>query len=161
MRQKDLMRHYRSNTPAYLFSVRAEPRTKHKKPYVDAVSQAAGVTISSPILEDDIEVEIIYSTRKRSTIRADIDNIIKPTLDALKDIAYLDDAQVRSVKATLFDRNKPARVSGHVEIFGPLFSSPNEDVLVISIYSDSRLGELGGEDSAKKRRFEQWSTEHP
>ena len=41
----------------------------------------------------------------------DADNINKPPLDALKSLAYFDYAQVRSVRATLFDQNLPATVS--------------------------------------------------
>jgi uncharacterized protein (DUF433 family) len=80
-------------------------------------------------------------------VRADIDNIIKPTLDALKDVVYNDDRQLRSVRATLFDRNKENIVFGRVEQRGRLFYSPEKDVILISIYSDSRLQELGGERS--------------
>jgi Holliday junction resolvase RusA-like endonuclease len=79
------------------------------------VIQAAQAHISTPITEDDIEFELLYSTLTKKGVRADIDNIIKPNLDALKGMAYNDDIQVRSVTATLFDRNKENIVSGRVE----------------------------------------------
>ncbi len=162
IQQKDIVRHRRSDTPAYSFWVFEKPHTKGKgkKAYMTAVKQAAQPEIPAPIIEHDVEVEIIYSTVVPSTMRVDIDNIIKPTLDALSGVAYLDDAQVRSVTATLFDRTKDAVVSGRVENMGRLFRTPSKDVLLISIYSDSRLQKLGGEQAVQSRRLEEWSKEH-
>jgi hypothetical protein len=124
-----------------------------------AVKQAAKAHISAPITKYDIEVEILYSTFTKKGKRADIDNVIKPTLDALKDVASKDDIQVRSVTGTLFDRNKDSNISGRVEYIKQLFYSPDKETLLISIYSDSRLEELGGEDAVKKMRLEQWDKE--
>lgn len=58
-------------------------------------------------LQGEVKVEITYhpKARKKETNkpmrRRDIDNCIKPTLDALESIAYLDDNQVVDVRATL------------------------------------------------------------
>ena len=106
-----------------------------------------------------VEVEINYSTLAEEGVRADIDNVIKPTLDALKEVVYRDDRQVRSVTATIFDRNRGNMITGLVEYMGHLFDSPDEDVLLIAIYSDSRLHELGGKEAVKKKRFEEWEKE--
>jgi len=66
----------------------------------------------------------------------DIDNVNKPTLDALKNIAYLDDRQVRSIESSLFGPNSNHNISGRVEHMGPLFFSNQDHVIVISIYRD-------------------------
>ena len=163
MNDKDLIRHRQIDTPAYLFWVRAKPhikgRGKGKKSYMMAVRQAAATQVCLPITEKDIEVEINYSTLAEEGVRADIDNVIKPTLDALKEVVYRDDRQVRSVTATIFDRNRGNMITGLVEYMGHLFDSPDEDVLLIAIYSDSRLHELGGKEAVKKKRFEEWEKE--
>lgn len=152
------MRYNKFETPAYIFWVHHKPATggKGKINYKDAVIEAAKAQIEKPILINDIEVEILYSTLTKSSIRADIDNVIKPTLDALCSIAYTDDDQVRSVTATLFDRNRDIRLSGRVEHISRLFYSSDVDVLLIAVYSDSRLLELGGEDNVKRKRVKEW-----
>ena len=160
MNPKDLMRHQRIDVPAYLLWVHARPtfksRGKGKANYMEAVSQAAVQAIPNPILTNDIEIEINYATTRSRGVRADIDNVIKPTLDALTDVAYSDDRQVRSVTATLFDRTQDNLISGRVEHMGRLLYSSDVDVLLIAIYSDTRLGELGGEEARKQYYFDEW-----
>src|SRR5439155_12728238 len=111
--------------------------------------------IATPIAASDIEVEIIYSTAITPAQRIDTDNIQKPTLDALKGIAYLDDRQVRHADSTLFDRNTVGQVNGRVEHIGRLFYTHVPHVVLIRIYSDSRLGELGGEATVQQKRYEE------
>jgi hypothetical protein len=62
--------------------------------------------------------------------RLDADNVNKPTLDALKGVAYTDDAQVRSATATVFDRTASNLVHGRVQHMGRLFYSPHPDVVL-------------------------------
>lgn len=45
-------------------------------------------------------------------MRADVDNVIKPILDALIGIVYTDDQQVRSVKATALPVGEAYGLSG-------------------------------------------------
>jgi hypothetical protein len=85
--------------------------------------------------------------------------LVKPTLDALKGVAYSDDHQVRSITASLFDLTQQNIIDGRVEHMGKLFYSANSNVLLIAIYSDIRLKELGGEEEVKKRRFKDWNHE--
>ena len=154
------MQHTRKQTPAYFVWVEARPthRGKGRPAYYAAVQQAAQKVIATPITARDIEVEIAYSTRTGQATRLDADNVNKPTLDALKGVAYTDDSQVRSVRSTVFDKSAPATVDGRVEHMGRLFSSPSDDVVLIMIYSDSRLAELGGETELNRRRYEEWQT---
>jgi hypothetical protein len=65
------------------------------------------------------------------SIRADIDNSIKPILDALKDVVYIDDNQVRSVTATLFDLRQYNKISGYVEDIKDLFYSGKDNAFGI------------------------------
>lgn len=117
---------------------------------------AAAAEIGEPITANDIEVEVVYSTIRKATERLDADNVNKPTLDALKGVAYTDDAQVRSATATVFDRNTNPTLDGRVEHMGRLFYSPHPDVVLVIIYSDTRLAELGGEQEVQRKRYEAW-----
>jgi Holliday junction resolvase RusA-like endonuclease len=152
------MKYKRSETPAYLIWVEQRPTVKGKgrEVYYEAVRQAARREIDSPIEADDIEVEITYVTDIHKDIRMDADNVNKPTLDALKGVAYKDDNQVRSVHCAVFDKHHPATVSGRVEQFGPLFYSDKSHVVLIEIYSDTRLAELGGDEEVERRRRVEW-----
>lgn len=153
MQFKDLVRHTRIDTPVYVLWVRCRPspRNKGKAAYMDEVANEAKKKIHDPIKSDDVEVEILYSTRSKRNIRADIDNIIKPTLDALNGLAYQDDSQVRSVTATVFQKSKKNLLAGRVEYLLPLLYSKHTDVILLAIYSEERFVELGGEPLVKKR----------
>jgi hypothetical protein len=119
---KDILRHQGSDTPAYHVWVHNWPTKTNpgKAHYMAAVRTAAKEAIASSISADDVEVEVLYSTLRRRHMRGDIDRVLKPTLDALKGIAYIDDIQVRSVTATLFERMHASMLSGRVEYIGRL-----------------------------------------
>jgi Holliday junction resolvase RusA-like endonuclease len=158
---KDRVRHNRKDLPAYQFVVYERPKSPQGKrksvsKYIAAIKTEAIKHILSPILSPDIEVEICWATNARVGIRADIDNIIKPTLDALVGIAYDDDKKVRSVTSTLFDQTQKNDIEGYVEDFGKLFYSNRNDAVQIAIYSDSRLVELGGYDKIFRERSEEF-----
>jgi Holliday junction resolvase RusA-like endonuclease len=160
---KDRMRHRRIDLPSYQFIVYERPKTAQGKSvsserYRNAIKEEAKKHISTPITSNDVEMEICWATKAREGIRADIDNIIKPTLDSLVGIAFDDDKRVRSVTATLFDLKKSNVVKGHAEDLAELMYSGREDAVQIVIYSDSRLEELGGEDKVKKKRFEEFNS---
>lgn len=152
------MKHNRAETPAYLVWVEQRPSSngKGKQAYFDAVRAAAVKEILSPIHSEDIEIEIAYSTMQKKGNRSDADNVNKPTLDALKGIAYADDRQVRAVTCSVFDNSREAMISGRVEYLGRLFYSGEPDVVLIMIYSDSRLEELGGEQEVQRKRYAEW-----
>ncbi len=153
------MKYKRSGFPAYLIWVEQRPTMsgKGKRAYYEAVQQAAKREIDRPITTDDIEVEIVYVTDVNKAVRKDADNVNKPTLDALKGVAYQDDQQVRSVSCTLFDKNHhPSTVSGRVEQLGRLFYSDKSHVVLIMIYSDTRLAEIGGDEKVQRRRDVEW-----
>jgi hypothetical protein len=152
------VRHTRAQTPAHLVWVEHRPSSSGtgKATYFAAVKAAATAEIPQPIAGNDIEVEVVYSTTRKAAERLDADNVNKPTLDALKGVAYTDDAQVRSATATVFDRTANHVVHGRVEHMGRLFYSPHPDVVLIMVYSDTRLAELGGEQEVQRKRLEAW-----
>lgn len=155
------MRHVRINTAAYLIWVEARPsfNGKGKDVYYEAVRKTAREEIQIPITSSDIELEIIYSTATKPAERLDADNVNKPTLDALKGVAYTDDRQVRHVESTVFDRStvNHTTVQGRVEHIGRLFYTPHPHVVLILVYSDSRLKEMGGEPVVQRQRYERWN----
>lgn len=152
------MRHTRIQTPAHVIWVEHRPSNsgKGKTSYCDAVRVEATAEVGTAITASDIEVNIVYSTDRKPLTRLDADNVSKPTLDALKGVAYADDRQVRSVTSSIFDRTVNNVVDGKVEHLGKLFYSPKPDVVLIMIYSDTRLAELGGEQEVQRRRYETW-----
>lgn len=129
---------------------------KGKKVYYEAVKQAARNEIDSLIISDDIEIEIVYSTDVEKGNRKDTDNVNKPTLDALEGVAYNNDRQVRSVSCTVFDKKLLSNASGRVEHLGRLFYSDKSHIVLIMIYSDTRLSELGGEEKVRDSRYLKW-----
>jgi len=72
-------------------------RKGSKTRYIETIQQAAKEQVPYPVKSGRIDIEIFFVAL--STMRADVDNIIKPILDALIDIVYFDDRQVRSVRA--------------------------------------------------------------
>ncbi len=161
MGPKDVIRYHRHDTPSYLIFVNHQPNLgRHKQQYIQAVRCEARKRIDTPIAANDIEVEIIYSTSISEGSRADVDNITKPTLDALVGVGFNDDRQVRSVTSTLFDKNRISVVDGRVEYMGQLFFTEDKHMVLICVYSDTRLNELGGEEAVRKKRREEFLSKH-
>ena len=88
------------------------------KVYKELVRTAARETIPAPTRSRRLDIEIFFQAE--SLLRPDVDNVIKPVLDALKGIAYEDDSQVRSVRITAL----PSTEDGAYGITGPV----SEDV---------------------------------
>lgn len=92
---------------------------------------------SPPIYDDRLYARIIWFTRKKGG--PDVDNIIKPILDALKGTVYGDDSQIDQCLATKIDLTKPFTVSAK-HIWGAdyqelidLLGSPADDILYIEV----------------------------
>ena len=66
--------------------------------YKSIIKDTTSKIVPYPIKSRRIDIEIFFQAK--NTLRADVDNIIKPILDALKGVVYFDDSQVRSVKVT-------------------------------------------------------------
>ena len=82
------------------FWVKGVPRSlaaQKKEAYTALIQEAARAVFKKPAQSPRIDVEIIFAAKDRN-LRADVDNVAKPILDALKGIVYDDDKQVRSVR---------------------------------------------------------------
>ena len=134
-----------SDVPVYGFYAHQRPTYNSaagKLAYYAAIQESARREIDRPIESHDVEIETLYVTRE--PIRAlDVDNLGKPTLDALKGIAYLDDAQVRAVRVAKFDKTRPAHISGRI---GPIkalwWDDSHPHAVWVFVYSATRKAEL-------------------
>lgn len=68
-----------------------------KTKYIQLIQEATKEQVPYPVGSGRIDIEIFFVALH--TMRADVDNIIKPILDALGNIVYFDDKQVRSIRA--------------------------------------------------------------
>ena len=89
--------------PIYRLWIEGRPLSRQGRlqpNYARRIREVAAAAIRQPIQTRRIDVEIFFVSPR--SLRADVDNVIKPILDALEGIAFMDDFQVRSVKATRF-----------------------------------------------------------
>jgi len=129
--------------PAYGFWAPNRPTSSGgKKAYQDALADAARKEINKPITTNDIELEVLYVTTAPAAETLDVDNVGKPTLDALKGVVYLDDRQVRAVRIVKFDKSQPIRISGRIGPLKAIWWSDNSHAVWIWVYSYSRSMEL-------------------
>ncbi len=68
-----------------------------KTEYIKLIQEATRKQVPYPVKSGRIDIEIFFVASR--TMRADVDNIIKPILDSLVNIVYFDDNQVRSIRA--------------------------------------------------------------
>ena len=83
-----------------------------KNAYVAKIRKAAKAVVPRPTKSPRVDIEIFFVSKR--TMRADVDNVIKPILDALVGIVYDDDKQVRSVRAVAIPSDDAFRMSGWV-----------------------------------------------
>jgi len=109
--------------------------------YKEGIRMAAKKIIPQPTKSRRLDVEIFFQAE--SLLRPDVDNVIKPILDALKGIVYKDDSQVRSVKITALPSLEDGAYGisgwGNTEVFKRLTKHPPEEFLInifegLSIY---------------------------
>jgi Holliday junction resolvase RusA-like endonuclease len=90
-----------SGEPAFRIWVAGRPQSGQKRgsnqSYTQRIRDAAVALVPKPTKSRRVDVEIWY--RAENVSRGDVDNVIKPVLDALNGIVYEDDRQVRSVRA--------------------------------------------------------------
>jgi Holliday junction resolvase RusA-like endonuclease len=152
-----LPKHELEQVPVYQLFVYARPSSsgKGRQAYVSALQVEARRQNVTPIDMPDVEIAMIYSTKRPASIRADVDNILKPTLDGLKGIAYVDDRVVRAVSARIFDRSGPFLIwLDSVDAVGLLNSinhPDHDDVIIVYLYSPSRTEEMGGREAVRAR----------
>ena len=152
------MEYVEKGFPVYGFCVQKRPSIgskKAKKDYQSAVEEVARKHIDTPITSADVEVELFYALSD-PRINVDVDNVAKPTLDALKDIAYRDDRQVQAIRVVRFDLTKPMRISGRIGPVNALFRKGNINAVWINIYSRTRMHELGGPRAVMRLRTQDY-----
>ena len=104
--------------PRYSLWVEGVPKSlsaKKKVEYVKRVKQAAARIIRTPLRSRRIDIEIVFAAKDR-TLRPDVDNVAKPILDALKDVVYEDDRQVRSVSVVALPLDDAFRMRGSISV---------------------------------------------
>ena len=104
----------RDRAPEFRIWVDGSPQTyrKNKKSlsrYIEKVQNAVREIVPFPIKSGRIDIEIWFQS---DYLRPDVDNIIKPILDAMNGIVYFDDKQVRSVKVTALPHDDAYIISG-------------------------------------------------
>lgn len=112
-----------------------KPQTyrKNKKSlsrYIELIQENTKKIVPFPINSKRIDIEIFFLSE--NSIRADVDNIIKPILDAMQGIVYFDDKQVRSVRVTAIPTNDVIHLSGWVD--SEIVEWEDENKFFIDIY---------------------------
>jgi len=110
----------------------------HLARYRERITEAARQVVPYPVKSTRIDIEIYFQFR--GPLRPDVDNIIKPILDALKDIVYFDDSQVRSIRVAAFPTDEAYGFSGPTsrETLDRLFTD-SADEFLIDIYEGLTL----------------------
>ncbi|MBI5360360.1 MAG: RusA family crossover junction endodeoxyribonuclease [Planctomycetes bacterium] len=139
----DRMRYNRKNGPACKFIIPLKPKStqsESKEKYKMEIHERAlkAMNYNSLILTDDIEVEIAWRSVEVDHAVADIDNIIKPILDAMNGAVYKDDKQIRSLLVLRIPKGNRAEMSGYAEDFLEILENVDTDSVQIAIYSDSQ-----------------------
>lgn len=70
---------------------------------------AARDVVPNPVKSKRIDIEIWFRSEH---LRPDVDNVIKPVLDALQGIVYFDDKQIRSAKVVAVPHDDAYSLSG-------------------------------------------------
>jgi len=81
--------------------------------YIEAIQSAAKDIVPYPVKSKRIDIEIWFESE---FLRPDVDNVIKPILDALQGIVYFDDKQIRSVKVVAVPHDDIFALSGWSKI---------------------------------------------
>lgn len=130
----------RLSTKPFRIWVKGTPQSGQKsgsnKNYVLRIRDAASAKIDMPSNSPRISVEVFFCAR--SIYRPDVDNVLKPILDALKGIAYQDDMQVRSVRAVAIPKDDAIIFSERIDrdILLRLFEG---DEFLVNVYEGVRL----------------------
>lgn len=149
----DRFRYSRQDQFVYQIMVPFQPKSQQARSrslYKQNIQNIAKRRIDSIIRSNDIEIEITWTSTIKEEIRSDIDNIIKPIIDALKGVAYEDDKQIRSLVVTYFNKNLQHSINCYVEDLKEALYSGHDNVVLVTIYSDSKLIEKGGPEVVRK-----------
>lgn len=130
-------------TPIHQIWIRGNPRSQQAKgpreKYIERIQSTAKEVIKEPYKTHRLGIEIWFQSDTGA--RSDVDNILKPILDALIGIAYIDDRQVRWVKAVAIPNDDHSRAAGpfHEDDFEML-----EENFLINIFEGTIPGGTAG-----------------
>jgi Holliday junction resolvase RusA-like endonuclease len=115
-----------------------------KETYVQKIREVAKSVVPCPTKSPIVDVEIFFVSEH--TMRADVDNVIKPILDALIGVVYIDDKQVRSVRAVAIPSDDVTHITGRMSIktFERLFKSEGKEFFV-DIYGGLAMPGFGAD----------------
>jgi hypothetical protein len=117
-----------------------QPQSAQKKGskanYVERIRTAAKAMIGAPLRSPRIDVEIWFSAPGFS--RPDVDNVIKPVLDAFVGVVYEDDNQVRSVRAVAIPSDDATTFPERANVQNVVRVLKGEEFLV-AVYEGRRL----------------------
>ena len=115
-----------------------------KQDYVRQIRESAKSVVSRPTKSARVDIEVFFVSKR--TMRADVDNVIKPILDALVGVVYIDDKQVRSVRAVAIPSDDAIHLTGRMPIktLERLFKSENKEFFV-DIYEGLATPGFGSE----------------
>lgn len=101
---------------------------------------AARATVPRPTSSRRLDVEVWFCSDNVS--RADVDNVLKPVLDALCGVVYQDDRQVRSVRAVAVPTDDAISINGAVplDVVNRLFAGRE---FLINVYESLHLAGHG------------------
>ena len=129
--------------PAFRIWVQGHPQSmqgtpRHLAQYRERITESARQVVPYPVKSTRIDIEIYFQSR--GPLRPDVDNIIKPILDALNGVVYFDDSQVRSIRVAAFPTDEAYGFSGptSIETLDRLFKD-SADEFLIDIYEGLTL----------------------
>lgn len=118
---------------------KAGSNTSYRKRISTAAKEAMGNRAPCTSGSLIVEVWFCYPESKRP----EVDNVLKPILDAMEGVVYINDRQVRQVKCTAFPDSGPWKVRTKGEALGRLRNTDHREFLVL-VFDETHLGVLDG-----------------
>jgi hypothetical protein len=97
--------------------------------------------VKEPLESDRIDLDIWFEAVRG--MRPDVDNILKPILDALNGIVYADDRQVRSVRVVAVPSDDASGIAGWTTVDTIQRLGSDEQCFLINVYVGLMIGGLG------------------
>jgi crossover junction endodeoxyribonuclease RusA len=129
--------------PRYRIWVPGAPRSAQggsRTRYVEGIRAAAREVVRTVLRTGRIDLEVWFVSD--SGVRPDVDNVLKPIMDALKGVVYEDDRQVRSVRVVALPSDDAYGIAGStpVDVLARLGA---DDEFLINVYVGRTIGGLG------------------
>lgn len=96
-------------------------QAKSRARYCAKIKVLAAAQAQHLLRGSKIDIDILFGAKNRS-VRADVDNVAKPILDALKRVVYADDKQIRSLRVLAIASDESGRFSGSFYVHQRLMS---------------------------------------